>query len=194
MILKKLSMIVAAAVVSVAMLSLNASAATVVLPDSSLLGLSDVGGSAASTLDAITDIGGDPGVQYDITWADQASYTDIAIGKYSPTEIGLGDTWLLTLKNLDPDYPTLARLYMQVDGWAYNQGDGVWIAAGGTETISIPNPATTVVNALGIKVGTDTWTGRPNGSSVSVQVIPEPSMMALVGSGSMLLVLWRKRR
>ena len=164
-----------------------ASAATVVLSDSSLLTLSDVGGTAASTLDAVIDIAGDPGVQYDITFADQAGWVDIAIGKYSPTEVGIGDTWEQTFKNLDPDYPTYARLYMQVDGWVYHQGDGLWINPGETGTVSILNPATSIVNALGIKFGTDTWTGRPDGSSVSMQVVPEPATLMLLGLGGMLL-------
>ena len=186
--------LIAAGVVSAGIFSLNVSAATKVLSDSSLLGFSDLGGTAASTLDSTTDISGNPGVQYDITWANQAGYTDIAIGKYSPTEIGIGDTWEMVVKNLDPTYPTLARLYMQVDGWSYYQGPGVWVApGGGTATISIVNPATSVVNALGMKIGTDTWTGRPDGSSVSIQVIPEPSAAALLGIGTMILLGLRSR-
>jgi len=192
---KRTSLIAAASGVALAILSFNVSAANVVLSDSSLLGFSDVGGSGGGDLDLITDIAGDPGVQYDITWVDRPGYTDIAIGKYNPTEVGIGDTWQMTLKNLDPTYPTFARLYMQVDGWSYFQGGGVWLSAGGGQaTISIDNPATSLVNAIGVKLGTDDWTGRPTGSSVSVQVIPEPSTAALVGIGSMLLLAWRRRQ
>lgn len=168
-----------------------ASAAIVELSDSSLLSLSDVGGTAASTLDAVTDIPGDPGVQFDITFADQAGWVDIAIGKYSPTEVAIGDTWEQTFLNLDPTYPVYVRLYMQVDGWVYNQGAGIWIDPGDTATVSILNPATSIVNALGIKVGTDDWTNRPAGSSTSIQAIPEPITLVLLGLGG--LVIRRKR-
>lgn len=171
-----------------------ASAGTVVLSDSSLLGFSDVGGSGGGDLHAITDIAGDPGVQFDFTLVDRAGYTDIAIGKYSPTELGFFDTWEVTLKNLDPLYPTYARLYSQVDGWSYSQGAGMWLAAnGGTGTISHVIPATSVVNAIGIKLGTDDWTGRPTGSTISVQVIvPEPSTLVMLALGGLFLA--RKRR
>ena len=190
----RLFIIAAIGVVSFAMFASSVSADTIVLTDATLLGLADVGGSGGGDLDLIVDTPGDPGVQYVITWVDKAGYTDIAIGKYSPTEVGIGDTWELEVKNLDPTYPTFARLYMQVDGWVYHQGPGVWLAAGGgTETINIVNPATTVVNALGIKLGTDDWTGRPTGSTVVVEIVPEPSLMALLGIGSLLMVLRRKR-
>lgn len=193
---RRISLIAVASGLFFAISSFNASAAgNVVLSDSSLLDFADVGGSGGGDLDLITDIPGDPGVQYDITWVDRPGYTDIAIGKYSPTEIGIGDRWQLSLRNLDPSYQTFARLYMQVDGWVYYQGDAVWLSAGGGEaTISILNPATSVVNAMGIKIGTDDWTGRPTGSSVSVQVIPEPSSAALVGIGSMLVLTLRRNR
>lgn len=164
------------------MLLCSVSADTIMLSDATLLMFADMGGTAASTLDSTIDIPGDPAVEYNITWANQAGYTEIALGIYNPTEVGVGDTWELEVQNLDPTYPTFVRQYMQVDGWSYHQGAGVWLGAnGGTYTISIANPATSVVNALGIKIGTDDWTGRPHGSSIAVRVVPEPASLSLVG-------------
>ena len=190
------SMIIAAAGVSTALLLCSASADVIVLSDATLLAFGDVGGTAASTLDDTVDIAGDPGVQYGITWANQPGWTDIALGQYSPSGIGLGDTVQATVKNLDPVFPTYARIYMQVDsGWSYSQGTGFWIPAGGAEQVlTHVNPATSEVKAVGIKIGTDGWTERPPGSSVTVQVVPEPSALVLLGIGSALLALWRRRR
>jgi len=168
-----------------------ASAAIVELQDVTLLAFTDIGGTGASTLDLITDIAGDPGVQYDFTWANRVGTTDIVIGQDNPTEIGIGDIVSMQIKNLDPLYSTLAKIYMEVDGWNPYEGLGVWIAAGGTETLTMANPATTATNRFGIKLGTGTWTGRPDGSSSSVQIIPEPATMVLLGLGS--LILRRKR-
>ena len=166
-----------------------ASAATVVLSDSDLQSFVDFGWNQ-STLDAITDIPGDPGTQYDVTLGATGGWSDIAIGIYSGDGVNIGDTWEQTFYNPDA-YPTAVYLFMQVDGWVYNQGPGAWVNPGATATISIVNPATTGIDAMGIKIGSDAWTGRPDGSSLAIQVIPEPATLMLLGLGGMLL---RRRR
>ena len=176
-----------------------ASAAVVVVGDSALLSFEDKGGTATSTLDLVTDIAGNPGVQYDITFGVPSSGTwaDIALAKYSPTELAFGDTWEMTLKNVDSTWLNV-KLYVQVNsGWNYHQGSSLNIAAGNEGTVSLYiDPAWVSdggIKSIGIKVGTDSnWMNRPDGSPASIQVVPEPATLALLGLGG--LVMRRKKR
>jgi len=66
----------------------------------------------------------------------------------------------------------------------------VWIGAGSTATVSQVFAAATAINGVGIQVGTSPGMGdnRPgNGLSSSIQVIPEPATMLLLGLGGLLL-------
>lgn len=168
----------------------SASAAIIEFSDSTLLSMG-VGGSEDSTLDAITDIAGDPGVQFDITFDDEAGWQDIAIAKYSPA-VGIGDTWTVKVKNVSADGKYVAVYpFFQVDSWTYHQGTGVNLAYGAEVVLTMVNPAATTTSSVGIKVATDTWMNREIGGSGAIQVIPEPATMVLLGLGS--LVLRRKR-
>jgi PEP-CTERM motif-containing protein len=169
----------------------SASAAIVGLDDSQLQSFVNFGWNS-STLDLTTDLA--PGTQFDVTWAATGGWSDIAIGMYNDGGIGLGDTWEQEFYNPSSTYVTV-YLFMQVDGWNYNQSGGVHVPAGATQMFSMLNPATTNVDSVGIKLGTDSgWMARPDGGSGSIQVIPvvpEPATMVLLGLGG--LVLRRKR-
>ena len=164
----------------------NASAAIIEFSDSTLLTIT-VGGTEDSTLDLITDIAGDPGVQFDFTFAAGTGWKDIALAKYSPP-VAIGDTWTAEVKNVSADglYVTVYPFF-QVDGWTYNQGTGVNLAYGATTVLTMLNPATTSTDSVGIKVGTNDWMGRVDGGSAAIQVIPEPATMLLLGLGGIFL-------
>lgn len=187
------SMIMAAVGVSVAMLLCSASADTIVLTDATLLTFAP---GSSGTLDGLTDIAGDPGVQIDFTFpvpSTPGAWAQAAFVLSPPAEIGLGDTWEMKIKNTDSD--TLAfKMWMKVDSsWSYSEVSSGWVSAGDTVTLSKPNPATTDVKQIGLTVGTQGWIGRPDGSAATMQIVPEPSVVALLGMGALLMVLRRKR-
>ena len=91
----------------------------------------------------------------------------------------------------DGNYITVYPFY-QVDSWTYYQGTGFNVAFGDTVTLTMVNPAVSVTSSVGIKVGTNDWMGRADGGSASIQVIPEPASLALLGLGS--VVLMRRKR
>lgn len=175
-------------------LACDASAATVELPDSTLA-MFVKSGSDTGTLDAITDIAGDPGTQFDFTFEDNGTaWTQAPFSLMSPTDIGLGDTWSITVKNTDA-YQLALKIWVKVDSsWTYSETSGGWLGVGETKTVEMLNPATTEIRQLGITVGTQGWTNRPAGSSASMQilsVVPEPSSLVMFALGGLLLL--RKR-
>jgi PEP-CTERM motif len=171
----------------------SASAAIVELSDADLLAFTVSGGEDGS-LDLITDIPGDPGVQYDVSFAAGAGWKDVALTRYSAV-VPLGDTWTVKIKNVSADGKYVALYpFMQVDGWVYNQGSGVNLAYGAETILTMVNPATSSTESVGIKVATDNWMNRVDAGSASIQVIPivpEPATMVLLGLGG--LILRRKR-
>lgn len=171
-------------------LAFSASAALIEFSDSALLTMT-TGSSEDSTLDLVTDIAGDPGVQFDFTFDDESGWQDIAIAKYSPP-VAMGDTWTAKVKNVSADgkYITVYAFF-QVDGWKYRQGaTGYNLAYGDEVILTMVNPATTSTDSVGIKVGTNDWMGREIGGSAAIQVlptVPEPATLALLGLGGLLM-------
>ncbi len=163
----------------------NASALIVSQSDATLQSFTDLGWTGSS-LTGISDIAGDPGTQYDASWAATGGWADLKVGANITGGIGLGDTWTQDFYN-PTAYPIFVALFMRVDGWNFNQAGDTWVNPGTTATISMLNPAVTNVDSIGINMGTDIWTGRPDGSSGSIQVTPEPTTMLLLGLGGILL-------
>ena len=164
-----------------------ASAVLIEFSDTELLTIT-TGSSEDSTLNTVTDIAGNPGVQYDFTFAAGTGWKDIALSKFSPP-VGIGDTWTAKVKNVSADgkYITVYPFF-QVDGWGYRQAStGVNLAYGAETTLVMVNPATTSTESVGIKVGTNDWMGREDGGSAAIQVIPEPATLVLLGLGGLAL-------
>ncbi len=164
----------------------------VTLSDSVLQGFVDFGWNS-NTLNSISDIAGDPGTAYNVTLTGDA-WTDGAIGAYNSAGLNPGDQWELEVFNPD-GYQTFVQLFLQVDGWAYTKdadsGEG-WVGAGATQTFVFDIDAgISVIDAAGIKIGTDDWTGRPSGSTFDVHVVPEPATLILLALGGMAV---RRRR
>lgn len=161
----------------------------VTLSDTELLTLERKGGTSGFVLDSIIDIPGDPGLEFNVTTSTSTAWTYISLGSYNAIAtgaVGFGDTWEQTFKNLDV-YPVDIRLYFQVDGWSTRESTIMRLQPGETNTISFVNPATTAVNSIGFKIINDTYSGRPASSPISVQIIPEPATLILLGLGGLLL-------
>ncbi len=126
-----------------------------------------------NTFNSITDIPGDPGTVYNITLFGD-NWTDIAFGVYNSAGLNPGDQWELEVYNPDA-YQTFVQLFIQVDGWVYttdaDSAEG-WVDAGAAKTFVFDlDPGISIIDAVGLKVGTDGWTGRPSGSSLDVHVV-----------------------
>lgn len=164
----------------------------VTLSDSTLQGFVDFGWNS-NTLNAINDIAGDPGTAYNVTLTGEG-WTDIAIGAYNSGGLSAGDQWEIAIHNPDA-YQTYIQLFLQVDGWVYtidsDSAEG-WVAAGATSTLVFDIDAgITNIDAVGIKIGTDSWTERPSGSTFDVNIVPDPATMILLGLGGLAV---RRRR
>jgi hypothetical protein len=161
-----------------------ASAAAVELPDSVLQSFADLQWND-NTIE-VSDIAGNPGTAFTVTLTG-AGWTDVAAGIDDGGGLTGGDVWELTVHNPD-DYSTFVQPFLQVDGWVWTVYVDGWVNAGETMTFASPlDPGIAVIDRMGIKIGTDSWTGRPSGSTFGVHVIPEPATFLLLGLGGVML-------
>jgi hypothetical protein len=162
----------------------TASAATVVLPDSTLQSFADLLWNTNTVV--VSDIAGDPGTAFTVTLGGDG-WTDVAAGVNDSAGLAGGDVWELTVYNPD-DYSTFVQPFLQVDGWQWTVYTDGWVSAGETVTFVSPlDPGIALIDRVGIKIGSDAWTGRPSGSTFDVHVVPEPATFLLLGLGAMML-------
>lgn len=161
-----------------------------VLSDSVLQSFTDLAwnGNTAAT----SDIPGDPGTAITVTLTGDG-WTDVALGIDDSGGLTGGDVWELTVHNPDA-YSTFVQPFLQVDGWTWTVYTDGWVSAGETVTfISELDPSITTVERIGIKIGTDAWTGRDatSGATFDLHITPEPASLLLLGLGAVAL---RKRK
>jgi hypothetical protein len=166
-----------------------ASTVTAELPDSVLQSFTDLEWNSNTV--EVSDVPGDPGTAFTVTLTGDG-WTDVAAGINDSGGLAGGDVWELTVHNPD-DYSTFVQPFLQVDGWVWTVYADGWVNAGETTTfVSSLDPGIAVVDRVGIKIGSDAWTGRPSGSTFDVHVIPEPTTIALLGLGGLALLRRRK--
>jgi len=167
----------------------SASAATVELTDSTLLTFIDLGMAGGGSLDSVTDIAGDPGVQYNLTFGASTGATSVGFGILTNPGFGLTDTWEACIKNTDSSYSTAIALFGWQDGFSWIGPVWIWHGAGQFQKHSLTFSATSSIDGIGIMVLTDPpITGRPgSGLSSSIQVITEPTISLLAPNGGDVL-------
>jgi hypothetical protein len=179
----------------------NVSAAVVTLSDATLMQFTDQAWVQGCTLNSMDDIAGNPGVQYNMTWAGFSPYGEsyclLALSGQALTDSGvLGNTWSIQFDNPDtggyydlaPKNATLAYFSPTLDDWIF-AGHTAWFynyLEPMTFTFAIPANAT----MIGMKLSSSDWATHP--TSARVQVVPEPATLILLGLGG-LSMLRRKR-
>jgi hypothetical protein len=167
-----------------------------------------------STFDGTADLAGDPGTQLQMTMAphpniyagpgttswsqiDTRYYTNVA----GSNGIGAGDDWSIEIHN-PMNYWVTLEMWVDHSGYSgYVRGLGVGgqgnIGPGATETFSvpaIPGPP----DRMALLIDVPNW-GYPNGGATSsyplnLNIIPEPTTLALLGAGGVALVRSRRKR
>ncbi len=179
--------------------------------------------NGTGVLNSRTDIAGDPGAEFNITFTGaDGTWQNIQIGDNFdlPTDnaglnvAGIGslsasDSYVMTIRNPNTSGAFMANIYMNT-GWTdppynevnnYYEATWTWVLPGQSVTLSLDLSGVTNLNHvtdIGFQIGTHMGSGdyaMPSGTAFDVQVVPIPAAGWLFGTGLIGLIgLRRKKR